>query len=322
MTTLQQDGPFTSGDTGGALEVGSFAGPFETERDQSTVVIASYNIRYGVGSRLIGGSLGRRLGISLPKRRPRLVERNLETCARAVSDNRRLPAPQILALQEADKETVRAGGHHIARELARHLRMNYAYAPLNVEKGESQIAREWYLNFEEQISPTETGRTGVAMLSCLPFAEIERLDLPWHKCAWRPRLAIAATFQIGERRLHILNSHIDPHATIPEQIEQHESVLAHAEKLDDPVILLGDFNTLSKRSCLSLREFLESRGYTTPFSTGTATWRSGPIRLHTDWIFTRSVEVKRHGVARGLSVSDHWPVWAEIDFKDKSRHNG
>ncbi|PYS49825.1 MAG: hypothetical protein DMF68_08915 [Acidobacteria bacterium] len=316
MATLQQDGLRTSDEAGSCLEVDSFAGPFEIEREQSTLVIASYNIRYAVGSRLIGGSLGRRLGISLPKRRPRLVERNIERGARILSDNLRLPAPQILALQEADKETVRAGSHHIARELARRLRMNYAFAPLNVEQGESPKSREWYLNFEEQISPAETGRTGVALLSRLPFAEIKRLDLPWHKCAWRPRLAIAATFQIGERRLHLFNSHIDPHSTIPEQIEQHEAVLAHADEIDDPVILLGDFNTLSKRSCLRIREFLESRGYTTPFRTGTATWRSGPIRLHTDWIFTRGAKVLSYGVVRRLSVSDHWPVWAEIDLKD------
>ncbi|HKC63650.1 MAG TPA: endonuclease/exonuclease/phosphatase family protein, partial [Pyrinomonadaceae bacterium] len=93
-------------------------------------------------------------------------------------------------------------------------------------------------------------------------------------------------------------------------------VLSHADKIGDPVILLGDFNTLSKRSCLRLREFLEKRGYSTPFSTGTATWRSGPIRLHTDWIFTRGASVLRYGVARRLSVSDHWPVWAEIDLND------
>ena len=318
MATLQQDDLIISDDAGSALEVDSFAELSEVEREQSTIVVASYNIRYAVGSRLIGGSLGRRLGISMPKRRPHLVAGNLEKCAQAFSDNLRLPAPQILALQEADKETVRAGGHHIARELAQRLRMNYAYAPLNVEQDESPKSREWYLDFEEQISPTETGRTGVALLSRLPFATIKRLDLPWHKCAWRPRLAICASFHVGGRTVHIFNSHIDPHATIPEQIEQHEAVLAHADKIDGPVILLGDFNTLSKRSCLAMREFLESRGYNTPFRTGTATWRSGPIRLHTDWIFTRGAGVKRFGVARRLSVSDHWPVWAEIDLKDEA----
>ncbi|MDQ3817455.1 MAG: hypothetical protein M3362_07165, partial [Acidobacteriota bacterium] len=155
MTTLRQDGAFTSADAGGVLEVDSFAGPPEDEGDRSTVIIASYNIRYAVGSRLIGGSLGRRIGISMPKRRPRLVRQNLEKAARALSDGRLLPAPQILALQEADKETVRAGRHHVARELARLLRMNYAYAPLNVERDESPKKREWYLDFEEQISPTE-----------------------------------------------------------------------------------------------------------------------------------------------------------------------
>ena len=86
----------------------------------------------------------------------------------------------------------------------------------------------------------------------------------------------------------------------------------------DPTILLGDFNTLSKRSCLEMREFLEARGFTTPFQTGTPTWRAGLIRLHTDWIFLRGAEIKRHGVARPLGVSDHWPVWAEIELRDEA----
>lgn len=321
MAILQQETENLSTKATSGLEVASFATPSEAEPDQNSFVIASYNIRYAVGSRLIGGSLFRRMGLSRRKRRPRLVARNLQRAANALSDGKRLPAPQILALQEADKETLRAGGHHVARELAVAMGMNYAFAELFIEEIEEPKSREWYLNFEEQIAPTEKGRTGVALLCRLPFARIERLDLPWHKCAWRPRLAVAASFKIGGRTVHVFNSHIDPHATIPEQIEQHEAVLAHADKVDEPVILLGDFNTLSKRSCLAVREFLEYRGYSTPFRTGTATWRSGPIRLHTDWIFTRGASVLGHGVARRLNISDHWPVWAEIDLKDEAGHD-
>ena len=47
--------------------------------------------------------------------------------------------------------------------------------------------------------------------------------------------------------------------------------------------------------------------------TGTGTWRAGLLRLHPDWIFVRGPRVVRWGVARPLSVSDHWPVWAELE---------
>jgi len=314
MATLQQESDTISNEAAGAIETGSFAAEASFPSELSTIIVASYNIRYAVGSRLIGGGLGRRIGLSMPKRRPQLVERNLQRAAQAFTNGRRLPPPQILALQEADKETLRAGGHNVARELAQKLSMDYALAIADVSPHEEHKAREWYLDFEEQISPTEKGRSGVALLHNLPLTKIERLDLPSHKCAWRPRLAIAATMKLDKGNLHLFNSHIDPHATIYEQLDQHNAVLAHIENPHEPVILLGDFNTLSRRSGLALREFLEGKGFGTPFQTGTATWRSGPIRLHTDWIFVRGVRVKRFGVARPLRVSDHWPVWAEIEL--------
>jgi endonuclease/exonuclease/phosphatase family metal-dependent hydrolase len=292
----------------------SFAPPRQTENARETLVVASYNIRYAVGSFLITGSIGRRLGLALPGRRPRLVARHLKRAALALADGRRLPAADILALQEADRSTARAGGHDIARVLAKEMQMHYARAAPSHLPGEEPKSRQWYLDFEEQISPTDTGDTGVAILSRLPFAKVARVDLPWSECAWRPRLALAATIQNGERPLHIFNSHIDPHAAIEGQLEQHVVILERAEELSGATLLLGDFNTLSKRSCLEMRRLLESKGFTTPFPTRTATWRAGLIRLHTDWIFVRGAKVKRWGVARGLGVSDHWPIWAEIDL--------
>ena len=316
MATLERVTETTLVETAGEVETGSFAPPAQSLTERSTLVIASYNIRYAVGPFLITGSIGRRLGLSWPGRRPRLIARNLQTTALAFSDGNRLPSPQILALQEADKETVRAGRCDIARELARKLRMHYAYSSADTPEGDEPKSKQWYLDFEEHIQPSDSGKTGIAILSRLPFKRVERVDLPWSKCAWRPRLALAATIQNGERQLHIFNSHIDPHAEISEQIEQHRAVLACVEEITDPVILLGDFNTLSKRSGLAMRGLLESKGFMTPFRTGTATWRAGLVRLHTDWIFVRGAKVRRFGVARGLRISDHWPVWAEIDLTD------
>jgi endonuclease/exonuclease/phosphatase family metal-dependent hydrolase len=78
-------------------------------------------------------------------------------------------------------------------------------------------------------------------------------------------------------------------------------------------VLLGDFNTLNDEARLAARALLESRGYTTPLPTGTPTWRSGPLRHHFDWIFTRGLNVTRWGVARAHGISDHWPVWVELE---------
>jgi endonuclease/exonuclease/phosphatase family metal-dependent hydrolase len=223
-----------------------------------------------------------------------------------------MPRVDILALQEADKQTARAGGVHVARELARELQMHYAHASLNVPGGEEQKSKKWYLDFEERIPTDDSGDTGLAVLSRFPISSVTRVDLPWSDCAWRPRLAIETISSFGETNLHVYNAHIDPHATTDEQLEQHRAIIARAKQTGGPTVLLGDFNTLTSESRMRMRALLETHGYMTPFPNGVATWRSGFIRLQPDWIFVQDVNVTRWGVARGLKVSDHWPVWAEL----------
>src|ERR1051325_11572306 len=86
------------------VETGDFSAPGAAEHaPRRTLVVASFNIRYAVGSFLITGSLGRRVGLKWPKRRPRLVARHLGGAARALADGRLMPPADIVALQEADK---------------------------------------------------------------------------------------------------------------------------------------------------------------------------------------------------------------------------
>src|SRR5258705_11648695 len=76
----------------------------------SKFVIASYNIRYAAGRYLISGGLLRKAGLGGDERRSREhVGRNIRTAAAAFSAGLLLPSVDILALQEADKETGRAG---------------------------------------------------------------------------------------------------------------------------------------------------------------------------------------------------------------------
>lgn len=278
------------------------------------LVIASYNIRYARGPYLISGGLRRKLGLMSLTRRPEHVARQISAAARAFSDGVLLPQVDVLALQEADQRTLRSGGHDVAKELAAQLGMNLIHEGAGIPRGVAPVKREWWLDFEEPIDLHDSGDTGVALLSRLPLTDVTRIDLPWHECPWRPRLAVAATIAVGPRHLRLFNAHVDPHAAINGQLEQLEVVAAQAEAATVPTIILGDFNTLSRQKCIDTRRFLESRGYTTPYPTGTATWRGGGLRMHADWIFVRGVRIERWGVARPLNVSDHWPIWAEIAF--------
>jgi endonuclease/exonuclease/phosphatase family metal-dependent hydrolase len=215
-------------------------------------------------------------------------------------------------LQEADKETGRAGGQHVAARLADQLNLPYVHVGAGIPRGVKPEQREWWLNFEEQIALNDSGDTGVALLSRLPLDELTRIDLPWHTCAWRPRLAMAATIALLDQRVRLLNVHVDPHGPLDNQHQQLEVVLEYADQHDGPTVILGDFNTLSKAKATEIRRLMESHNYMTPFPTGTPTWRGAGLRFHADWIFVRGVGVNRWGVVRPLNVSDHWPIWAEI----------
>lgn len=276
------------------------------------LVIASYNIRYARGPYLISGGLRRKIGLMSHARRPQHVGRMIAVAARAFSAGELLPRVDVLALQEADKRTVRTGGHHVAQELAAKLGMNWAHAPAGIPRGVTPVKRQWWLDFEEPIDLHDKGDTGVALLSRVPLTDVTRIDLPWQECPWRPRLAIAATISIGPQQIRLFNAHVDPHAASDGQLAQLEVIAAQADAADRPTIILGDFNTLSRQKCLDTRQFLESRGYATPIPTGTATWRGAGLKMHADWIFTRGVKIERWGVAKPLNVSDHWPIWAEI----------
>lgn len=285
--------------------------------DLTTLVVASYNIRYARGPFLISGGLLRKIGLLSRRRRSQNVLRNIKLAAGVLTSGKLMPPIDLLALQEADKQTARAGGVHVARELAAELNMPWVHVPAGIPRGVKPVQREWWLDFEEPIQLHDKGDTGVALISRRRLTHVTRIDLPWQKCAWRPRLAIAATIPLGERSVRIINVHVDPHAGSDGQLQQLEVIASHAEASKMPAIILGDFNTLSKEKCVDTRRFLEARGYTTPFRTGTATWRGSGLRMHADWIFSRDLQVKNYGVTRPLKSSDHWPVWAEIEMLDK-----
>jgi endonuclease/exonuclease/phosphatase family metal-dependent hydrolase len=295
------------------IESGDFATQTTSVEESRRLVVVTYNIRYAVGSHLIGGSVLRRAGLGWPGRRPTLVGSNLRKASGLLSDGAYLPRADVVALQEADRGTLRAGGRHVARELAAELKMNYVRAHVPTPADVEPQDRKWWLDFEERMLRGEEGDTGVALLSRLPLSDAARIELPSGVCPWRPRLAVAASVPFGGSRLHVFNAHIDTHASIEGQLEQHRVVLAQAARTSEPTVLLGDFNTLNDEGRRAARGLLESEGYATPLPTNTPTWRSGPIRHHFDWIFVRGARVLRWGVARVRGISDHWPVWVEIE---------
>src|ERR1044072_3123830 len=110
--------PFTAPAANERIEFGNQNANAVDTCEKPRLVIASYNIRYAVGRYLILSGLLRKFGYNFPRQRAAAVNSNIKTSARAFWNNRLLPAPDILALQEADKMTERVGGVHVAARLA------------------------------------------------------------------------------------------------------------------------------------------------------------------------------------------------------------
>jgi endonuclease/exonuclease/phosphatase family metal-dependent hydrolase len=127
------------------------------------------------------------------------------------------------------------------------MQTGYVHVGAGLPLGIKPQEREWWLNFEEQVAIDDEGDMGVALLTRLQLENVERIDLPWHECPWRPRTAMAANIQLSGQTVRIFNVHIDPHGPLDNQHQQTEAVLATAQQHTGPSIIMGDFNTLSKQ---------------------------------------------------------------------------
>lgn len=303
--------------TANDLSTGSFAPTTAPALLPKRLVLATYNIRYAVGAWLLTNGIRRQLlRQTVAQPRAEVVQANLARAARGLRGQAHFPAPDIIALQEADSGTQRAGSVPVAAELARALAYHYVYAPSHLPRSYAAETRQWYLAFEENITPEDTGDTGVALLSRQLANNITRLDLPWTNCPWRPRLGLGADFAWGNhgQTLRVITAHLDPHAPLPHQLAQQQILLDHAAQTAGPCVILGDFNTLLPATRRATRRFFEEAGFQTFMPNGTPTWRAGFFTNHTDWFFVRGVRVTRWGVARAVRhASDHWPVWTEMN---------
>ena len=88
--------------TSNGIETGNQTALAPEPENRSSLIVASYNIRYGVGSHLISSGLSRRVGYNFPQPRAEAVARNIQTAARSFSNNVLLPPPDILATEIAD----------------------------------------------------------------------------------------------------------------------------------------------------------------------------------------------------------------------------
>lgn len=205
----------------------------------------------------------------------RYIHRALEL----FENNAALQDLDILALQEMDETGV--------ENIARRFSLNYVYYPAIVHSVHGR-------NF------------GNALLSPWSIIEDQKIFLPHSgQIEKMQRIAVAATFKIGKRKLRAYSLHLGTALEIlPWQRKQQiETVLTDAQRFSCPIVIVGDMNARG------IGRFLERQGY----FWATKSVRSTISLFAWDHIFIRNFEGKPVGkvgvVKDNRRASDHKPVW-------------
>ena len=165
---------------------------------------------------------------------------------------------------------------------------------------------------------------GLAILCRWPLRDVAVMELPRARLPYnqRRRIALAAEVDTDAGPLRLMSVHLDT------RLNRHERVLQLAPAVTDahPLqIVGGDMNTLPfhfvggaapvyRADQVGLLDaYMRGLGFATPVSAAGATHRN-VLGVRLDAVFTRGVVPQAARVARDVRVSDHFPVWADVEL--------
>jgi endonuclease/exonuclease/phosphatase family metal-dependent hydrolase len=277
-TSFSQSPSPPAKDNSDLLEVGSASNLTPADKAPREFKVVSYNIRWRGGDEL-------RELINHFKQDPEIG------------------GAAIIGLQEVDRNKKRTSNTNTVKLLATELGKHYAWAAPPTANA----------NLEEE--------TGVAILSNYPLTDVRRIVLPHEGPGDRRRVAIGATVTIAGKPLRFYSVHSENRISKEKKIEQMAAVLddlkqhpkiAHA-------IVVGDLNTWERGAVKRTTSLFTKENFTTPFANGDSTFLQKvlliPIRFKLDWVWLRGLEATSHGIDKGITLSDHWPLWAVVKMK-------
>jgi endonuclease/exonuclease/phosphatase family metal-dependent hydrolase len=226
--------------------------------------------------------------------------RRPERLARALKEHTSLRHAAVILLQEVE--------HHrdepVSRveRLARALDVTHVYAPARALRN---------------------GTHGLAILSRFPLTDVKRIPLPVGAGMWSvPRVALAATVQLPDGPLRVVDVHLDTRLDSAQRVEQLAPALAAA---DGPrALVAGDLNTTPLRfwrnnlpiGTADQPAAVDRAAAAHDLANATAalgpTTRRGVMAWRLDAIYTRGVRVAATGIARTVRDSDHVPLWIDL----------
>jgi endonuclease/exonuclease/phosphatase family metal-dependent hydrolase len=234
--------------------------------------------------------------------------------------------PDLCTFQEVDLSANRSGRINVAEELARRLKMRYAYASAWVELGQSGRGRN-----SSQEHATDDAFQGQAILTRLPMKNVRVIRFKEQSDFWRPRsylpnwalfqrrlggrIALVAELDFAGRTLVVYNPHLESRSGGRIQDLQMEEILADAKRYPEgtPIVIAGDFNTKYNAKSMSAR--LSADGWQSAF--GSKTPKTHTIMFSLDWIVVHGpLRIEQGKVEHGSQGSDHLPISAAVSVTD------
>jgi endonuclease/exonuclease/phosphatase family metal-dependent hydrolase len=183
----------------------------------------------------------------------------LDEIVHSLQNHPSLANADVLLLSELDWGMARTANRFVAREIARSLRMNYAFAPCYVALTKG-AGVEKHVDGDNQES-----LHGNALLSRYPMQRVHSLALPNGKDKMQgaekrigSQRAVIADIEHPLGMFRAVSLHLDAHSSQHHRYLQMQRVLEHLEGLQPalPVLIGGDWNTTTHDASRALYSIL------------------------------------------------------------------
>lgn len=136
------------------------------------------------------------------------------------------------------------------------------------------------------------------------------------------RIAVVARVRLRGRAFSLVSTHTSTVMVPPEtRLEQSEAIRNELAGVKVPIVIGGDFNSMSRQDVNELRAQMYSVGLEHARLPHGATVRNrgawkwvGDVEMVLDHFFYRGLELRRTGIDTKAMGSDHYPIWAVFEW--------
>jgi endonuclease/exonuclease/phosphatase family metal-dependent hydrolase len=176
-----------------------------------------------------------------------------------------------------------------------------------------------FVYYPASITPARDRLFGNAVLSRWPIVAAWMVHLPQGGIVYvTRRIAVVAEVDVAGTRVRVVSTHTATVVTArAERMDQARTIARAVSDFGGPVVVGGDFNTVTREDVTHLRNVFRRVGLRHVRLPAGATVRGPRVRLvggapQLDHFFVRGAEIVDAGIASGARASDHYPIWTVL----------